>query len=153
MVGIDSEAPVIERANKRLCGIPNVVVQNIGFEEFEAVPESFDLITFVASMHHMNHEFCVEKAEKLLKPGGILLIVGLAKTNSISDWIVDIARVIPARIGSAYHGEMRDGIGVPTKEAEADIKTISMLARRIFSNVKIRRGLYYRYLLSCEKVK
>jgi len=153
VAGIDPDAAIIKSAEQRLCDIPNATVQSVGFEEYEAAPETFDVIIFVASMHHMEHEFCMKKAKRLLKPGGILLVVGCAKRGDILDFLIDVARVLLARIGSAFHGEPKSGIGVSIKEPEVSFREIKRLAKRIFRNVKMRQGLYYRYLLSCEKSK
>jgi SAM-dependent methyltransferase len=153
VTGIEPYAKSAEKAKERLISTENATIVSIGFESYESPPNSFDLIVFVASMHHMEHGFCMKKAERLLKPNGMLLVVGCFKCSGMLDLIVDIARLVPARIGSMYRGEVKAGIDVMTKNPETTLKDIKKLARKILRNAKIRHGLYYRYLLSWTKPK
>lgn len=149
VIGIDLHLPSIKKAKIRLNGIPNISIITSGFEDYEVQPESFDLIVFVASLHHMEHAFCIKKAKNLLSPNGKLLIVGCAKPVSLVDWLIEILRIVPARLGSLFHGEKQGGdIGVPTAGPKASLTDIRELSRAELPGANIRQGLYYRYLLS-----
>ena len=54
------------------------------------------------------------------------------------------------RLGSLLHRETRD-IGVPVAEPRESLAEIRTLARGLLPGVRIRRGLYYRYLLKWTK--
>ena len=150
--GIDSHIHSIEKAKKRLCNTANVSTVAVGFEDYEAPSDSFDLIVFAASLHHMEQEFCIKKAKILLAPNGKLLIVGCAKPRGFIDWFVEAMRFIPARIGSFFHGETKgENIGVPTVKPSIYLSDIRNLANYQLPDSKIRRGLYYRYLLTWIK--
>ena len=151
ITGIDPHAPSAERAKQRLSGVPNTSIVTIGFEDYEAEVSSFDLIIFAASLHHMNQEYCIRKAKTLLAPRGKILVVGCANPRSFADWAVDIFRVLPARLGSVFHGEKRDGVGVLTANPGVSLADVRGLAENELPGAKIRLGLYYRYLLSWTK--
>jgi len=60
---------------------------------------SFDLVTAVASLHHMDAVAALKQVRDLLRPGGILAVIGLARGGSPAD----IALTIPAVIGTRLH--------------------------------------------------
>jgi SAM-dependent methyltransferase len=53
-------------------------------------PASFDLVTAVASLHHMDAEPALRRLGGLLPRGGILVVIGLAR-SSLRDLPIDIA--------------------------------------------------------------
>jgi SAM-dependent methyltransferase len=152
VTGIDPDAASIINAKLRLKGTGNATVYNIGFEEYEADGELFDMIIFAASMHHMDHEFCLRKAKRLLIRGGLLLVIGCAKNKGAADFLFDVLRMIPARVGSAYHREKKEGAGAPVKAPETTLRNIKKSVKKELPGAKIRRGLYYRYLLNWIKL-
>lgn len=153
VLGIDPHQPSIRRGQARLAGVDSARLAALSFEELTAEPGSFDLIVFAASLHHMDQARCLAKAADLLAIGGRLLVVGLARPESVWDWCVEALRVIPARAGSLLHGEKRSGgIGVPTAPPELSFAQIRAITARVLPGAKIRRGLYYRYLLSWTKL-
>ncbi len=149
-VGVEPHAKSAERAEKRLENIKNAAVRAVTLDGFQS-DEKFDAVIFAASIHHMDMEKALIKAKSHLVHGGKILIIGCAKPKGIGDFAVDALRVIPAKIGSILHGE-RDGgeIGVPTQGPELSLREIKNIVKRELPRAKIRRGLYYRYLLSWE---
>jgi SAM-dependent methyltransferase len=55
-------------------------------------PGSFDLVTAVASLHHMNAEPALRKMADVLRPGGVLVIIGLARDLSLTRRCLDRSR-------------------------------------------------------------
>jgi hypothetical protein len=49
-------------------------------------PTSFDLITAVASLHHIGAELALVHLRGLLRPGGVLAVIGLAHRRSTGHW-------------------------------------------------------------------
>ncbi len=150
IVGIDISPTMVARAEADLHG------SEIRFAlcPFAAYPEdkSLDAVVFVASLHHMEMPASLEKAKRLLAEGGSLLVVGLASPSSLGDHILDCLRVIPARFGSRLH-RMRSSeeLGIPTNGIYPEMREIRESVRRLLPGAKLRRGLYWRYLLSWKK--
>lgn len=152
VVGIDPHGLCIEAAKRCLAGTGNVSLIETTFEKYERPPATFDLIIFVASLHHMDQARCMEKAKHLLAPDGLLLIVGCVCPHGFADWCVEILRIIPAKAGSYVHGEKNGGkIGVPVAAPKLSLKEIRDICRHHFPGAMIRPGLYYRYLLLWTK--
>lgn len=146
VVGIDPDAGTVERARRRLQSIDNASVDRCDFQSFTAPGQSFDVITFLASIHHQPLREALAKARRLLKPGGELAVVGLAANKTIRDRAWSLLCTPWARIGSRLHGENRD-IGVPVTEPNESLDQIRRVANEVLPNAKVRRGLYYRYRL------
>lgn len=152
VVGIDPYRPCIKAAKRRLANTENVSLIETAFETYEGPPNTFDLIAFVASLHHMDQAWGMEMAKHLLAPGGLLLIAGCAFPRGPADWCMEMLRVIPAKIGSYIHGEKNGGkIGVPVAAPTLSLKEIRDICRYHLPEAKIRPGLYYRYLLLWAK--
>ena len=92
------------------------------------------------------------RARELLASGGILLIVGLTRPAGFADFLVEAARVIPAKIGSLLHGERHGGeIGVPTRAPAHATAEFRAICARSLPGLRFRRGLYYRVLVEWVK--
>jgi SAM-dependent methyltransferase len=62
-------------------------------------PASLDLVTSIASLHHMDVRAALRRMSGLLRPGGVLAVVGLARAS----WPAELAAVIPAAAGTQLH--------------------------------------------------
>ncbi|MDP4092109.1 MAG: class I SAM-dependent methyltransferase [Bacillota bacterium] len=150
VIGIDTHRPSIEKAKQRLYNTKNTSVINVGFENFKGEPHTFDAIIFVASLHHMDLDFCIKKSVELLKPSGKLLIVGLAHPQSVFDWIIKIGRILPVKLGDLFH-DVKGDVGAPITNAKERLGDIRKIAKEELPNAKIKQALYYRYLLTWVK--
>ena len=112
--------------------------------------QSFDLITMVASLHHMELEPTLHQVRQLLRPSGQFLVVGLSARKSVADWVISALSVPVASIGSTLHRETRD-IGVRVAQPRESLAEIRAAAAKILPGARIRRGVYYRYLLSYRR--
>jgi len=145
LTGIEPDVAALSRAQARLAGIPNVTLNASSFAAFDPGTEHYDLITFVASLHHMDLADSLTKARDLLAPDGDLLVVGLAAERTPWDWAFAALALPWARLGSALHHETDPGVlTTPPTTCLTEIRTT---ARNLLPGVRIRRGLYYRYLL------
>ncbi|NOT52799.1 MAG: class I SAM-dependent methyltransferase [Chitinophagaceae bacterium] len=72
--GFEPSKPFYERAISKM-NIPEEKLKLGMIEEMDYAPESFDLITMGAVVEHLYHPaYCIEKAFKWLKPGGLIFI-------------------------------------------------------------------------------
>ncbi|GAB3701356.1 class I SAM-dependent methyltransferase [Corynebacterium nasicanis] len=149
IVGLEPDPATARAAAARLAHLPHARVEKQTLEE-HTPSAPYDIIIFVASLHHMDLGAALSRARELLIPGGELLVVGLSANRSVFDWLVSAVQVLPVRLGSWLHREARD-IGVPVAAARESIAEIRATARTILPGARLRRGLYYRYLLRWRK--
>lgn len=130
----------------RLQSTNNASVRLARFEAFAAEPRSFDLITFVASLHHLPLRETLQRSREMLRPAGELAIVGLSANKTLADWAWAALCTPAARAGSLLHRETRN-IGVLVTEPEESLREIRRVTADVLPGAAIRRGLYYRYRL------
>jgi 2-polyprenyl-3-methyl-5-hydroxy-6-metoxy-1,4-benzoquinol methylase len=146
VTAIDADAAAIERATERLAAHQRVTVSPAAFETYDAGQGRFDLITFVASLHHMDLRAALQKARDLLTPTGEIAVVGLSANKTVRDWLWAAACVPAVRIASWRHTETRD-IGVVVTDPREGLDDIRRTVADVLPGATVRRALYYRYLL------
>jgi len=110
--------------------------------------EKFDAIVFVASIHHMNMKDAIEKAKSILEKNGVIIIVGLSKPSNILDWIIEILRILPSKLISAWKkSKPSEELNLTVSYKIPKMKEIRKICNKELKNNKIKYGLHYRYLL------
>jgi 2-polyprenyl-3-methyl-5-hydroxy-6-metoxy-1,4-benzoquinol methylase len=145
VTAIDPDRAAVDRATDRLASNQHVAVSHAAFDAYQP-GRKFDLITFVASLHHMDLRASLVKARDLLTQSGEIAVVGCSANKTVRDWIWAIMCVPPARFGSWMHSETRD-IGVVVTKPNEGLDDIRRVADEVLPGASIRRALYYRYLL------
>lgn len=148
VVGLEPDPAAAQRARARLAGVPGVSVVESGFADYSSAP--VDLVVFVASLHHLDLRSSLSHARELLRPGGDLAVVGLSANTSVRDWLWSGMCLPAVVLGSRLHRETRD-IGVVVTEPRDGLDEIRRIAEEVLPGVRIRRALYYRYLLRWRK--
>jgi 2-polyprenyl-3-methyl-5-hydroxy-6-metoxy-1,4-benzoquinol methylase len=148
VVGIDPDPAAVKRALTRVTGMENVSVLESAFGGYD--DERYDLITFVASLHHLELRPTLIRARDMLRPGGEIAVVGLSANTTVRDWLWSGLCLPAVRIGSRLHRETRD-VGVVVAEPREGLNEIRRVAAEVLPGARIRRALYYRYLLRWRK--
>jgi 2-polyprenyl-3-methyl-5-hydroxy-6-metoxy-1,4-benzoquinol methylase len=150
VTGLDQDEAAIRRANGRLAMLDNVTLETADFLSMKADPHAYDLVTFVASIHHMDLTRALRRGRDLLRPRGELVVVGLSANRSVADYVISALTLPAIRILSRLHHEERhlDLVAIPPKESLREIRTI---AHRELPGSRLRRGFYYRYILQWRK--
>ncbi len=153
VLGLDPDPAAIDKARERTGVREDVRFLCAPFEEFEAPPGSLDAVVFVASLHHMTGEAAAQKAKALLKPGGVLLVAGMASPSGPQDWALAALRVLPAWLGTLCHGggTTSEQLGLRTSYTVPKMAEVRAMIRRELPGAGFRHGLYYRYLLRWTK--
>ena len=60
-------------------------------------PASFDVVSAVAVLHHMDHRAGLLRLASLVAPGGVLLVVGLARSRSLPEYARDAIDAVAIR--------------------------------------------------------
>ena len=107
----------------------------------------------VAVLHHMPLEAALRHASELLEPGGRLLVVGLARADTVTDFAWDLASALlnPWSGWSSIHSRSRSlwttRPRMPMRDPVETFAEISRTARRVLPGAQIRHRLFFRYTL------
>jgi len=147
VTGIDPDAASLTGARARA---PRAALIQADFLTHDFAAQRFDVITFVASLHHLDTRAALTTARDLLRPRGRLLVVGLAAPATPGERVLDVLRVPVARLSGLLHHETPD-IGVPTRAPRESLADIRAIAAQVIPGASARQALYYRYRLSWTK--
>jgi SAM-dependent methyltransferase len=155
VIGIDKDRLSIDHARADAGG-GDITYLHGDFLSWHFAPESFDMIAAVASLHHMDAEAALARMRDLLRPGGVLAVVGLARGSTP----VDLALTIAAAVGARLHrlGTPPDRVADPGVYSAPvcwppplTYRNTRELAGRLLPGARYRRHLYWRYSLTWRK--
>ncbi|MGC4942620.1 class I SAM-dependent methyltransferase [Kribbella sp. DT2] len=150
VTGIEADVPTAELARRTTEGLANVRILN---EPFDASHRNrYDLITFVAVLHHLPLHATLEKVRELLRPGGRLVVVGLSRESPADlPWSVASLILNPV-VGVVVHPrrarETPQQMTAPVAMAAESFEEIARTAERVLPGAQLRRALFWRYTLA-----
>ena len=162
VTGIDRNEDMAAAAGARLRDVPRVSVQRCDFADFSSAAGDggADLITMVAVLHHLDLDDTLARIPPLVAPGGRLLVVGLARADSLADLAFDVVSAAanpvmgmikhprPVRLRQPTLGEQS---AVPVMDPATTLAEITKAARAHLRGSTVRRRLFFRYTLRWEK--
>lgn len=144
VVGLDPDRPSIEQA--RSCG--DDIDYIAGELESADLPEaSFDVVTAVAMLHHVDHQVGLNGLRRLVRPGGWLLVVGMARSSSPRDFGRDAVDAVAVRRHTLTKGvwDTPSPKVWPPPLTYGEARDISIEA---LPGARFRRVPYFRYALT-----
>jgi SAM-dependent methyltransferase len=162
VIGIDADASMAAAASARLAQDPGVTIRRCAFEHFASAAGDgeADLITMVAVLHHLCLDDTLARIPGLLAPGGRLLVVGLARVNSLPDLAVELisaaANPVMGLIKHPRPARSADGPEpgqpvMPVRDPATTLTEITAAARAHLPGATLRRRLFFRYTLRWDK--
>jgi SAM-dependent methyltransferase len=162
VTGIDRSEGMATAASLRLRSVPQVSIYRCDFADFSSTAGDgeTDLITMVAVLHHLDLVDTLARIPRLLAPGGRLLVVGLARADSLPDLAFDVVSVAanpvmgmikhprPARLQQRTFDEQPV---MPVMDPGTTLAEITKAARGHLPGSTVRRRLFFRYTLRWDK--
>ncbi|SEK67385.1 class I SAM-dependent methyltransferase [Nonomuraea pusilla] len=147
VTGIDLHAPSVEQAREHP-GDVHYVVGDFLTHPFE--PASFDVVASVATLHHMDAATGLARMRDLLRPGGVLAVVGLARSTMPRDLPRDLAAVAVSTLHRAVKGHWEHPS--PTVwPPPVTYPQMRALAAELLPGSEYRRHLLLRYSIVWRK--
>lgn len=111
---------------------------------------SFDVVAVVAALHHMDARAALGGMRDLVRPGGVLCVVGLARSRLPGDLPFDVAGAVAHRfhVWSKDYWEHPSPAVWPPPESYAGMRR---LAAELLPGVRFRRHVLWRYSLMWSK--
>lgn len=94
VVGIDPDRASIEEASAHG---DDIAYHLGGLGEVDLDAASFDVVASVAMLHQVDHSTALGQLARLVRPGGVLLVVGLARSGSVRDLARDARDAVAIR--------------------------------------------------------
>jgi SAM-dependent methyltransferase len=146
VVGIDADGPTLRRA---AAGGAGVVFVEGDVMTYDFPAESFDLITAVATLHHLPLRPALERFRGLLKPGGVIAVVGLYRMRGLVDHPWAAAGLMASRILRRFHHF--EEVDAPLQEPRETFGEIRDACAELLPGAEFRRRLLFRYTLIWRK--
>lgn len=162
VTGIDADQGMAAAASARLGDVPQVSIRRCSFAEFTSTAgnDGADLITMVAVLHWLDPDAALARIPALLAPGGRLLVVGLARPDSLTDLAFDVVSGVanpvmglikhPRAALLSQRGPDRQPVA-PVRDPVTTFAEIRSAARAHLPGVTVRRRLFFRYTLRWDK--
>jgi SAM-dependent methyltransferase len=149
VVGLDSDAASLGLARRQDPDGKIALVRG-DFRTYPFAPATFNMITSVAALHHMEARAALDRMSQLLAPGGRLAIVGLARSRLPADLPWEAAAVIAHRgyMLARTYWEHPSPVVWPPPHNYAEMNA---LARQMLPGARYRRHLLWRYSLIWTK--
>ncbi|MER7539286.1 class I SAM-dependent methyltransferase [Streptomyces sp. NPDC097704] len=150
VTGVDTSPDMIARARESAAGRPELTFLEGDFLTVDLPAEGYDFICSVTTVHHLDFGSALTRMRELLRPGGALVVVGLALDEGVADWAFRIATQPAVRIVKSLRGA-RTPEGMPVADARMSYAQVRAEARRLLPGVRYRRHVLRRYSLTWRK--
>jgi SAM-dependent methyltransferase len=146
--GTDLDAGMRAVASQRVARHTKVTVTA---DQLPDIDGTFDLITMIACLHHMDADSALVEVRRLLAPAGRLIVVGLARPESRLDWAWDVVCLLTnPLIGLAKHPhavppQQETGPEPPTVDPTATLADLKEIFGRRLPGARLQRRIGFRY--------
>jgi SAM-dependent methyltransferase len=144
VLGLDPSAAMVGLAREAGAGVSGLEYSRGLFLDHDFAPASFDFVSFVASLHHMDQEAALTRASGLLRPGGRLVVIGLAATRTPGELVLS-GLCLPFVRFNDLRPDFATAPAMPVLEPDLSWREVRALARRVLPGARYRHRLYYRY--------
>lgn len=142
--GTDLSRDMRTAAEERCAGLPNVTIDAAQMEDLAG---PYDAITMVAVLHHLAEKEALRQVQRLLAPGGRLLVVGLAPPMSMMDQAWDVASLAANPVMGLVKHPLRASPAlqtVPVKDPEVPFAVLKQTVPEVLPGARMRHRLYFR---------
>ena len=144
VVGIDPDEASIQRARSdpQCSDRTSFLHGDVFTHPFE--PGSFDLVASSAMLHHVDATDGLRRMTELVRPGGVVALVGFANPSDLVDWTLIVAGFLLTRTRAAlgryweHHAPVRWPPPLTTRE-------MRLLAAQEMPGATFERGMAHRY--------
>lgn len=147
VIGIEPDAEAAAVARQRLVGASDARIEQRPFGTES--PREYDLIVFIASLHHMPLRETLLKARTALSPGGRIVIVGVARETSVDVTRSLISVVLNPLVGLIVHPRRAlvrpTSMTAPVAAPRESFDEIRAIAQDLLPGIRLRRRLFWRY--------
>ncbi|WP_371855985.1 class I SAM-dependent methyltransferase [Nocardia alba] len=155
VTGIEPDAATARVAAARFAGNDSVVIEQVRFDQLRS-PRQWEAITLVAALHHLPLVDTLRDLDRLLSPGGRLVVVGCFRSAGPIDYATGfVSSIANLVVGKIKHPHPSDQLPIemtaPTTAPRETLTEIRCAAAEYLPGARIRRRLFWRYSLVYDK--
>lgn len=144
---IDLSAEMVAEAAASDAALSNVAWIQGDVLRLDLPIAGYDVVTAIASLHHMPLDRALSRLGALVRPNGMLVILGLYRPIRIADYALNAIATIVDPFGCGRKTDPRMPVCKPT----TSLAEITRAAALHLPGAQIRRHLFYRYSLTWER--
>lgn len=150
VVALDADSSQVELARSTCAGLVNVSVVHSGLLSADLDHAAFDVVTALASLHHLPFTPAIGKVSELLRPGGRLIVLGVwTDSTTWQDSALNHAASATNRLYQRIWGP--DRMDAPATMPEMTLSEIRRETALVLPESSVRRCLLWRYILTWQK--
>ncbi len=151
VIGNDTDDTMREQAKRRCAGLSNVTITGgdwAGGEE-----ETFDLVTMVAFLHHLDVAETLRQVRRRLTPGGRFVAVGLAAPRTFQDHAWDLTSMVTNPIIGYVKHPWQSTVAVqpppfPVRDPTLSFDGLRLLLDDVMPGAATRHRLAFRHTIA-----
>ena len=149
VIAIDADHETLERARSSKTEETRVTFVEGDILTFPLNESSFDFISVIATLHHLPLGPALARFRDLLKPGGILGVVGLYRPRMFRDFA--LAAIALPTSWIMHHRNDYAEVEAPLQQPDETLRDIRNACDATLPGCTIRRHLLFRYSLLWRK--
>ncbi|MEU6747606.1 class I SAM-dependent methyltransferase [Spirillospora sp. NPDC046719] len=146
VTGLDRSAEMVVKAKRLSEGVGNVDFVEAGLLEYDLPERYYDFVCSVATIHHMDFAAGIAAMRDAVRPGGALVVLGLANNAGPKDFLYGAAGV-PGHV--LHRRLLKRGTagepGAPLADPDMTWGEVRDEALRLLPGAVFRRHLLWRY--------
>ncbi|MGH9928568.1 MAG: class I SAM-dependent methyltransferase [Pyrinomonadaceae bacterium] len=159
VLALDLSPEMIRIAREQAAAFSNIEFELADVMLYDLLPEGFDCVASIATLHHLPLPEIFLKMRAALKPGGMLLVLDLFEPEGRIDALMNFpAMAASVTLRLIHYGRVR-----PSGEARAawaeherhdiypTMNQVRELCEEIFPGAKVKKHLLWRYSLAWQK--
>jgi ubiquinone/menaquinone biosynthesis C-methylase UbiE len=147
VLALDVDPAQVEAARRRCAAQSNVRVQEGDFLAVGLPSGRFDVVTALASFHHLPFEAAAREAVRVLKPGGRLIVLGVwTDRSTASDMVLNLMSTAMNLVLRRLRGP--DVMAAPATMPTTTFRQVKQSARHHLPGARIKRRALWRYTLT-----
>ncbi|KAA9151771.1 class I SAM-dependent methyltransferase [Amycolatopsis acidicola] len=150
VTGIDSSPRMIADARELAADHPGLTFLEGDFLAADLSDGTYDFVCSVATIHHLDFEAALCRMRDLLRPGGVLVVVSLARSATLAERAFAVAATPAVRITKLLR-RARSPQGMPGMKPQMSYGQVRAAAQRLLPGVRYQRHVLRRYSITWTK--
>ncbi len=155
VVGVDLSSEMIRVARARSAQFENVEFELADVMTWEFPKAQFDFICSIATLHHLEQRELFVKMRDALRPGGVLIVLDLVKSNGLRERVLDVLALgVSGMLRLIQNGRLQPPPEVRKaweqhgkQDHYSTMNEMRALAEEVLPGSIVKRRLLWRYIL------